>query len=164
MAVIFMVAAGLYVGESWLTNVVAGELDHLAIETAIIQLTNAERAEAGLDPLRYNARVSEIARAHSENMARTDTYAHYINGQGPSDRALRADHPCGLGENIHMVRRSGFSDSEDMAQEMVEDWMDSPGHKRNILDSTSLRLGVGVFVDEGLKDIWVYSTQNFSPC
>ncbi len=164
MVVVLMLAGGLYFGGELLTNIAVGELDHRAIETAVVQLTNAERAKAGLDPLLHSERVSEIARTHSEDMALTGIYAHNINGQGPSDRARMVGYPCGLAENIHKRPRLGFSDAEDMAQKSVEDWMNSPGHKQNILSSNYQRIGVGVFVDEGMADVWVYLTQNFSLC
>ena len=164
IVVVLMLAGGLYFGGELLTNAVVGKLDHNAIELAVVKLTNAERAKAGLDPLRHSERVSEIARAHSMDMAQTGIYAHNINGQDPSDRARRAGYPCGLAENIHKRPRLGFSNAEDMAGKLVEDWMDSPGHKRNILDSEYQRIGVGVFVAESHSDVWVYSTQNFSRC
>ncbi len=162
--VLSLFVLGLYLAQPYLSNIFVGELDHKAIETAVVQLTNAERVSAGLDPLAYSERVSEVARTHSESMAKTGVYAHIVNGRDPSDRAGFAGFPCGFAENIHKLARSGFGDAEDMAEKLVKDWMASPAHKRNILDSNYRRIGVGVFVDDSVTEIWVYSTQNFSPC
>ena len=94
----------------------------------------------------------------------------------------------GLSENIHEYPRvemwegtrynsrpasdwrpvSYIRDAREMAQALVDDWMNSPGHKRNILDSDSRRIGVGVYVwvhpKHGHQDEKVYATQNFSGC
>ena len=137
----------------------SSELDTKKVEIAVVRITNAERTGAGRTTLRYSDRVSEIARSHSENMAQTGVYAHDINGLGPSDRARKAGYPCGLGENIHKVL-AGLHGSDGMADKLVEEWMDSPGHRQNILDPDAESIGVGVFLQDG----WVYATQNFAAC
>ena len=94
----------------------------------------------------------------------------------------------GLGENIYKYPRVrqwtetsfGFGlvttheasiyvgDEMEMGHELVKGWMESPGHRENILDSDYRRIGVGVFVETlesyGYVDEIVYATQNFSSC
>ena len=59
-------------------------------------------------------------------------------------------------------------DSEAMAYGLVEGWMNSPGHRANILDGESRRIGVGVTIMQmeryGYVDEIVFATQNFSGC
>ena len=171
-------------------------LETAMIEKWILHYTNEERAEAGLEALEHDEAISEIARAHSRNMERI--FSHVINGMGPTDRALAAGYDCrfyqedgsysyGLSENISKYPRirqwllqtvSGgatnrwpdifMRDSETIARSIVESWMNSPGHRANILDEDSKRIGVGVYVAESDEHGWVsetvFSTQNFSSC
>ena len=59
-------------------------------------------------------------------------------------------------------------DSDEMAQRLVRSWMESPGHRANILDPDYRGIGVGVAVDidtdRGTPWETVWATQNFSPC
>ena len=59
-------------------------------------------------------------------------------------------------------------DDQEMARRLVKGWMDSPGHRANIMNPGSRRIGVGVAIHETLKhgyiDETVYATQNFSGC
>ena len=165
----------------------------------MIYFTNAERRKAGLSPFVEDSEISNIARMHSQNMARLDIYDHTIGGKGPTDRALDSGYNCraylpdgsytyGLSENIFKYprvtqwigtsRSFGLStsycpdifdeDSKAMAYGLVEGWMNSPGHRENILDEDSRRIGVGVAIMQmeryGYVDEIVFATQNFSSC
>ena len=72
----------------------------------------------------------------------------------------------GRGRSYHPVDYS--RDAEDMARELVQGWMSSPGHRENILDRDARRTGVGVAIQEspeyGYTSETVYATQNFSAC
>ena len=139
------------------------------IETRIVDLTNEARAAHGLPPLQHDPALTGIARAHSEAMI-GHGYSHVVLGQDATDRALSAGYTCraynaegsytyGLAENIyqHPVRSP-----DELAASLVNGWMDSPGHRANILDPTSYKLGVGIAFADWPGD--VYATQNFSPC
>ena len=168
-------------------------LDSAEIEKWVIEFTNRERIAAGLSPFTHDLAISDISRQHSENMGKTGIFAHEINGDGPTDRALAAGYDCqahlgdgsytyGLSENIHLYPRvqmwsgtagdwwpvSYIRDAKEMAQALVDGWMDSLGHRENILDLYSRRIGVGVYVGvhpkHGHQDEEVYATQNFSGC
>ena len=169
-------------------------LSPLRVEHWIIHYTNAERETAGLRPLIHDPAISTIAREHSRNMTRFGLH-HEINGKDPTDRALEAGYNCrayrgdgsyffGLSENIYEYpkitewsRRSmeivptSFHSDQTMALALVRGWMNSPGHRRNILDSSARRIGVGVAIQEhqiarsdGLHQETVFATQNFSSC
>ena len=166
------------------------------IEEWIIVFTNEERVRAGLQPLVHDGAISRIARGHSRFMASTGLLEHELEGRDPTDRAMAAGYNCrvynddgsysyGLSENIAKHPRvaqwtgtafpgSSFrptiyaEDDQAMARGLVDGWMDSPGHRRNILDEELHRIGVGVSVVEteerGYVSETVYATQNFSGC
>ena len=163
------------------------------IEKWVIEFTNEERISAGLQPLRHDAAISDIARSHSESMARVGLMSHDIGGRDPTDRARAAGYNCrayrgdgsysyGLSENVAehprvtqwMGRGRSYHpvdydrDAEEAARGLVQGWMSSPGHRENILDRDSRRIGVGIAIQEtpeyGYISETVYATQNFSAC
>ena len=163
------------------------------IEKWVIEFTNEERVSAGLQPLRHDTAISDIARSHSEDMARLGLMSHDIGGKDPTDRALGAGYDCraylpdgsytyGLSENIFNYPRirewliwpnggrqvSKALGTEEMAVALVQGWMDSPGHRENILDRDARRIGVGIAIQEmseyGYVSETIYATQNFSAC
>ena len=141
-------------------------------ERHIFELTNKARAVMKLPPLIHDEELSSIAREHSHAMLKARNLNHVLNGEDPTDRMLRAGYTCGeqwvsdvtfpLSENIAM-RAGGYStnDTEKIARGMMQGWLDSWGHRENIMDSNARRLGVGIAFDGG--DRW-YGTQNFSEC
>lgn len=102
----------------------------------VVALTNAERAAAGCGALRADPRISAAAQGHSEDMARQGYFAHDSrDGRDFADRITAAGYPSPGAENIAM----GQPD----AATVVQDWMESPGHRRNILDCSLTTIGVG---------------------
>jgi len=105
--------------------------------TEVVTLTNAERQKAGCPPLSNSKTLRRVATAHSEDMAARDFFSHTNpDGQDPGDRAAAAGYDGYAGENIAMGYRS--------AEAVVEGWMDSSGHRANILNCSSTEIGVGV--------------------
>ncbi|MFJ1969793.1 CAP domain-containing protein [Streptomyces sp. NPDC087903] len=106
-------------------------------EADVVGLTNRERAGAGLPPLTVDALLAVAARAHSADMVARAFYSHTSpDGAEPWDRAAAAG--CTrrtIGENIACGQRS--------PAEVVEGWMDSPGHRANILKPDFTHIGVG---------------------
>ena len=159
------------------------------ITTWIIHYTNQERKAANLPELIRDPAIDTIAKGHSENMIQFE-YSHEIQGKDPTDRALDAGYTCeaqlpdgsytyGLSENIHEFPRlisswdtgqpaEYIEDSQTLAQGLVEGWMNSPGHKANILNPFARRIGVGIAIQESQEGKWihetVFATQNFSEC
>ena len=101
-----------------------------------------------------------------------DRLQHNLDGLGPTDRALSAGYDCealvapntyryGLSENIHRVwTMDSRIPARAVTREAAKGWMNSPGHRENILDPDSVRIGIGVY---GYAYAW-YATQNFSAC
>lgn len=120
-----------------------------AIEAAVVELTNAERAKAGLQPLKAYAPLMAAAREKSQDMKDKNYFSHTSPTYGsPFDRlkALGISYQA-AGENIAKGQRT--------AEEVVTAWMNSEGHRANILDSKFTHIGVG-YVKDG--NIW---TQQF---
>ena len=130
------------------------------IEQRIFYYTNLERAKAGKTAYVYDSRLSDIARNDAVDMATRGFFDH-INpdGESPTDRAKRQGYPIekdygsyyriGVGENIAMVQHI-VGTPDEIAQFIVNAWMNSPDHRANILDLTGAdytNLGVGVAYD-----------------
>ncbi|MFI6415251.1 CAP domain-containing protein [Streptomyces sp. NPDC050585] len=121
-----------------------------AAEAAVLELVNQERAKAGCSPVRASTELGDLARAFSQDMAARDFFSHTDpDGDGPWERAAQAGVEGLGGENI----ARGQAD----AAAVMESWMNSEGHRANILNCDFKRLGVGVHIAGG-GPWW---TQNF---
>jgi uncharacterized protein YkwD len=111
--------------------------DTAATDAQIIQLTNQERQKAGLKPLAEDAKLADVAKKHAELMARQQKLDHNLGGTSPGDRLTAAGyHWSSYAENI----AENYAD----ASAAVQGWMDSPGHRANILKPHVTQIGVGV--------------------
>lgn len=115
------------------------------LATSLVQLMNQERVQAGLSPLRVEARLAAAARGHSEEMAKTREFSHTGRRPGrtrPADRVEAEGYNYQrVAENIYMAM--GTPEAR-LASECVRAWMDSPGHRRNILEAESAQIGIGI--------------------
>jgi uncharacterized protein YkwD len=112
------------------------------LERRIFGLLNEIRAENGLSPLTWNDEVAELARVHSQNMADYKFFSHRdTDGMTVDGRAesYGLSGWRGIGENIASMR--GQSDPAAVA---VKTWMQSPGHRQNILGGRWNDSAVGV--------------------
>ncbi len=117
------------------------------VEDEVVALTNAERDKAGCPTLRIDERLRDAARGHSEDMAERNYFAHTSpEGVTPWDRAKDAGYPDPSGENI----ARGYPDAETV----VQAWMESPGHRANILNCDSRAIGVGIELETGDGPYW----------
>ncbi|MGW6009520.1 CAP domain-containing protein [Streptomyces sp. NPDC055210] len=125
----------LYWTALWAAPLTPGGLARTAAE--VLALTNAERAAAGLPPLAEDPLLTRAAQAHSADMVARAFYSHTApDGSEPWDRAAAAGSTRRtIGENIACGQRS--------PAEVVRGWMDSPGHRANILKPAFTHLGVG---------------------
>lgn len=108
-----------------------------AFEQEVVKLTNAERTKAGLAPLQTDDKLMAAAREKSQDMQTKNYFSHTSPTFGsPFDRlkALGISYKS-AGENIAQGQRS--------PQEVVQAWMDSPGHRANILNGSFTHIGVG---------------------
>lgn len=120
---------------------------------------NAERAKAGEAPLAADTALSNIARAHSADMLAHGYFSHTdTKGCDGACRLSNAGYGwSSMGENIHMM--SGYDyDAAATAQKIVADWMASPPHRANILNSTFTRVGVGI----ATQGSTVYTTADYA--
>ncbi|MEU2267481.1 CAP domain-containing protein [Streptomyces olindensis] len=104
---------------------------------AVTDLTNRERARAGLPPLAVDPLLTAAAQAHSADMVARAFYSHTApDGSRPWDRAAAAGSTRrSIGENIACGQRS--------PADVVEGWMNSPGHRANILKPGFTHIGIG---------------------
>ncbi|MEU1305118.1 CAP domain-containing protein [Streptomyces shenzhenensis] len=113
-----------------------------AAEAAVLRLVNEERAKEGCSALTANGALTRLAEAFSEDMAARDFFDHTDpDGASPWDRATEAGITGLGGENI----ARGQAD----AAAVMAAWMDSPGHRANILNCDFKTLGVGVHFASG---------------
>lgn len=141
-----------------------GQVDgfRVDIEAAILAHTNeARRREAGLPPLAPEAELVPVARAHGADMIERGFFDHVNpDGLGPAERiAVGHRRLIGMtGENIWMATGMRIGDADALAAEIVDDWMNSPGHRANILRDAFTHLGVGVVV----RGAEIQAVQNFA--
>ena len=111
---------------------------------AILCLLNARRAEHDLPPLREHPRLQRAAQAHAEDLGARDYFAHRgADGSSPHERIRRAGYPgSATGENLAWGERT-----ESTPGSIVEGWMDSPGHRANILRREFREVGTGIAHD-----------------
>jgi uncharacterized protein YkwD len=120
-------------------------------EQRILELTNQARQKEKRAPLKPNALLGAVARAHSENMARQGKMEHVLDGKNPAQRVEAAGYDyASVGENIAYGTVP--------VEKIFHSWMESPHHKENILKGGYQEIGIGAFRDA--KGV-VYYTQVF---
>ena len=103
---------------------------------ALLRAHNAERAAQNLGPLNLDAALCRAAQSFAEYMAKNGTFSHTADGRNPSARAQAAGYRGGgVGENI----AAGYRD----VTAVVKGWMNSPGHRANILGKRYGVVGFG---------------------
>ncbi|MFC4386213.1 CAP domain-containing protein [Gracilibacillus marinus] len=126
---------------------VSSELNQFELE--VIELTNAEREKAGLSPLELDEALSKVAREKSKDMAENNYFSH----QSPT-----------YGSPFDMMKQYGISyrtageniaKGQQSPEEVVQAWMNSEGHRKNILNPDFTHIGIG-YVGNG--NVW---TQQF---
>ena len=143
------------------------------LERLIHTSVNVQRQASDREPLVLDETLSNLARAHSEDMAKRGYFKH-VNpeGQTPMKRLEQAGYnTCRLvGENIYQnnlysrviteKKRTTYdwNSMEKIAATTLKGWLDSPGHKEIILDKDYARTGIGVAI---AADDKVYITQIF---
>ena len=118
-----------------------------AYEQEVFDLVNQIRAENGLEPFVYNETLAETARAHSQDMIDRNFFDHYNpDGKSPFDRMEANGIRYSMAaENI----AAGYPSPE----EVVEGWMNSDGHRANILGGCE-ELGVGLALGGSYGYYW----------
>jgi hypothetical protein len=118
----------------------------------VVALVNSERAAAGCGPVTSNGALDAAAQGHSADMAANDYFSHTsLDGRSFGDRIRAAGYSGGsIAENIAAGQGSASS--------VMASWMESPGHRANILDCSFRHIGVGVARGGSYGTYW---TQTF---
>ena len=124
----------------------------------VVTLTNQERIQNGLSPLNFNIQLNAAAQTHSQNMALQDFFSHTgADNSSVSDRILATGYEYSRNaENI----AAGYTTPEDV----VTGWMNSTGHRANILNGDLREIGIGYYFladDTGSENWNHYWTQVF---
>jgi uncharacterized protein YkwD len=138
----------------------AGKVKQL--EKALVFFTNKERTKADMPVLELSPALNFLARGQSTNMCDKRTLQHESDSFPAGwrkfrDRMKMADLKAGA-ENV--AYRTSSPEVEKWAEEVVEGWMKSPPHRKNILNADFVYLGIGIV---NCADNYIYATQVFSP-
>jgi uncharacterized protein YkwD len=157
-------------------------IDRAATERYVHQYINEERTERGLEPLDFDTELREVARYYSARMAKEDFFAHTApDGESLGDRYDRFDYECQVemgngriatgGENLAYTyyespvrTESGvevYGSERELAQGIVNGWMNSTGHRENLLRPYWENEGIGVYAIEENGGLRVYATEHF---
>jgi uncharacterized protein YkwD len=118
------------------------------IEDEVVDLVNGERGTAGCQPLKVDPKLAQAAQDHSTDMAERNYFDHTTpEGLTFADRIVNAGYPTPGAENIAVGQQN--------AEQVMQGWMNSDGHRANILNCDLHTIGVGL-VEDGM-----YWTQDF---
>lgn len=102
---------------------------------------NDIRLSYGLQPLQWNANVANVARQHSQNMADNNFFSHADpQGNTALERLLNA----GVRFNLVAENLALNENAPDPVSLAIQGWLDSPGHRQNMLRAEVTHTGVGV--------------------
>ncbi|MDR3551652.1 MAG: CAP domain-containing protein [Clostridia bacterium] len=107
------------------------------MESQVVTLVNQQRAKHGLQQLKVNSTLSYVARLKSQDMINKKYFGHTSPTYGSPFTMMQhyGIRFSAAGENIAMGQRT--------AQQVMTDWMNSPGHRANILGAMYTQIGVG---------------------
>ena len=156
-----------------------GALDWSLVERHAHEAVNEERIAHGVDPIAFDTELRDIARDHSQDMAERGYFAHVDPDENNFvDRYDAAGYECRVpmengyyslgGENLaqtwydHPVATADgtvqYTTEQELGYGVVEMWMNSDGHRDNMLTSHWQNQGIGIYVTEDGK---VFATQKF---
>ena len=113
--------------------------DGSADACSVFALVNAERSDVGLPRYVWDTYLGTAALDHARDMSDNNYFDHRsLDGRSFSDRVDETEYDgFATGENIAQGQQN--------ADQVMKSWMGSVGHKRNILDNNSTKIGVGFF-------------------
>lgn len=119
-----------------------------SLENEVIRLVNIERSKAGLQQLTQNWQLSRVARYKSQDMIDKGYFAHNSPTYGSPFRMIESFgiRFSAAGENIAMGQQS--------PAQVMNAWMNSPGHRNNILSPSFTQIGVGLAKDKNGRMYW----------
>jgi uncharacterized protein YkwD len=139
------------------------------LEAVIFELTNIERKKKGLKNLKFEKRLRIAARQHSNEMLEDKFLSHgssNILNKTSVQRIYNSGLPIlKVGENVaedvgDLIPFLLSKDIDSLAKRIVNGWMESPGHRKNILEPGFTHMGVGSIIEGETHKV----TQNFADC
>ena len=119
-----------------------------SLEDEVVRLVNAERAKNGLPALKANWQAARVARIKSEDMIKNKYFSHQSPVYGS---------PFNMMENFGLKFSSAaenIAKGQRTPQEVMNSWMNSPGHRANILSKAVTEIGVGAAKDANGTLVW----------
>jgi uncharacterized protein YkwD len=129
--------------------------DLRGIRRQVLRQTNRVRRRRGLDPLTLNRRLNIAAQNHVDDM---ESVGRYLGHDSSDGRTMR-DRIDASGYRWRSIRENAAS-QQISAKEVVQSWMDSPGHRANLLAKDVSEIGIGFGVDDASGD--TYWIQKFA--
>ncbi|OEK06580.1 CAP domain-containing protein [Roseivirga misakiensis] len=152
------------------------KIDYKLLDAAVFFVSNEARLEQGLKALEYHPNLEAMAWNHSVSMAKKDFFDHYNKKdkkrRDPQKRASLAGvkNPT-VAENISAVGGRTFGSYLELADHLVQGWIDSPPHRKTLYSDTAVQLGCGTYFYDGIwqknRDVYEqgngfwFATQNF---
>jgi uncharacterized YkwD family protein len=117
-------------------------------ENKVLELVNRERGKKGLQMLKGNSELTRVARKKCQDMINKNYFAHQSPTYGSPFQMMEAEgiRFSAAGENIAKGQRT--------AEEVMSAWMNSPGHRSNIMSPVYTELGVGMAKDKNGNIYW----------
>ena len=118
-----------------------GNLDDIRDEA--IRYTNKRRRKHGLDRLSGDILLHQAAQGHADEMDAVGRYLGHdsVDGRAPGDRIDEADY-------LWRAYRENVASGQPTAKQVVKAWMQSPGHRANILSDNVSEIGIGFAIDD----------------
>ncbi len=120
-----------------------------AFEQEVFELTNAERVKAGLSPFTLDTELSKVARIKSQDMKDNNYFSHTSPTYGSPFDMMKA---FGIS---YKSAAENIAQGQKTPEEVVQAWMNSQGHRENILNANYTHIGIGHVSDNN------YWTQMF---
>ena len=118
--------------------------DIAKVEAAIFEITNTVRAEARLGAVVISPQLTAAARAYAGLLAKSGQFSHEADGT-LTDRTGRARYNhCMIAENLAAHQDSRGFESRALAKSALEGWLNSPGHRKNLMTPEMTEIGVAV--------------------
>jgi uncharacterized protein YkwD len=130
-----------------------------AVKNEVVSLTNARRLQAGLNPLTRNQLLESAAQAHVADMDASNRYLAHTgsNSSDPVTRIAATGYKGGwvdLGKGqLRTISSENAASGQKTPAEVVNAWMNSPGHRAAILDPYTKEIGIGFEFDNEVGDI-----------
>jgi uncharacterized protein YkwD len=158
------------------------ELNGTRLEYLIHQEVNEERVEHGRSKLEFDTELRTVARYHSADMARNNYFAHVSpDGETLGERYQKFGYQCRVKTGLLQYVTGGgnilytyyetpvmmgnttvyYDTPKELARGIVNGWMNSTSHRKNLLKPYWEREAIGVYIEQTNGRMRVYATQNF---